>query len=97
MRVVEAATQMHTHPFWHPSHTLLGCRDRTNIAYIRQSRPDYGRGFQVKVLDRLRVGADPESNINQYTLVYDDEIMQVVPSQLGSGLQKRFPPALQGH
>ena len=31
-------------------------RCRTNLAHIRQSRPDSGLEFQVKVLKRLKVG-----------------------------------------
>ena len=30
-------------------------RYRANVAHIRESRPDSGIGFLIKVLDRLRV------------------------------------------
>ena len=32
-------------------------RCRTNMAHIRQSRPDYGLGFQARVLEPFRVVA----------------------------------------
>ena len=61
--------------------------------HVRQPRPDSDPGFQVAIFDRRQSsqeekmalrGADPESNINKYTLVHDENIF-AVPSSLGSG------------
>ena len=57
------------------------------MAHIRQSRPDSGLGFQIKDLDTgeisrgkkmLYSGTDPESYINEYTLVYEDRGFECV-------------------
>jgi hypothetical protein len=66
-------------------------RGRAKMAGIRQSRPDSGLGFQVKVLDRLRVGYHesrrcsretyPETYITKYTSIrrtYEDSHSQIM-------------------
>ena len=37
----------------HPAPTVVRCR--ANVAHIRQSKPDFGLGFQVKVLESFTV------------------------------------------
>ena len=61
------------------------------MAHIRQARPDAGRRSQVKVLEVSRGEKmtprknNPESYITEYTSVYEDEPIEVVPSTLGRG------------
>ena len=68
------------------------------MAHIRQARLDSGLGFQVKILDRLRVaergtmraedvqGTPIQSDISPRLLEYEDITLKGVPSSLGSGL-----------
>ena len=46
----------HPHFYGTKFKALIGpCRCRVNVAQVRQSRPDYGLGFQVKVLSTFQV------------------------------------------
>ena len=79
--------------------SVVRCRCRANI---RQSRPDSGLGFQVKVLNTRDLsgrgaaraedaqGTPTQSHISPSILVYED---LVVPSSLGSGSLRREAPA----
>ena len=68
-----------------PGSERQGCRRLTlvrcpaNMAHIRQSRPDYGLGCQVKVVETLNVV--PSSTFK----VVPSSTLKVVPSSLGSG------------
>jgi len=39
----------------YPPTLRVGMNRRTNVAHVRQSRPDYGLGFQVQVRQKFKV------------------------------------------
>ena len=54
-----ASSQHHKPSHWSHSWVHAGFPCRANVAHVRQSRPDSGRGFQAKVVET--VNAVPSS------------------------------------
>ena len=62
--------------------TILN-RCRSNMAHIRQSRPDSGNGFQVKFLRTFKVGSS--SLGSSYNTVEPDEVTLVSGDTVSPG------------